>query len=78
MLFLPAKIELGILKISQLEVNSAVTIGGAHLLSRRVKNKRNQGFGQQMADCSLISIPISFVIDDDIIDKSIFIANQSV
>lgn len=72
MFFIPTKVNLGVIKITGVGLGSSFTIGGAQLISRKNTNKKNQGFGQQLADFSTISLPIQSVEDADILDAFIF------
>ncbi|MGG3468862.1 hypothetical protein ABES02_15440 [Neobacillus pocheonensis] len=72
MFFIPTKVNLGVIKITGVGLGSTFTIGGAQLISRNNTNKKNQGFGQQLADFSTISLPIHSVDDADILDAIIF------
>ncbi|MDN3019314.1 hypothetical protein PH210_24390 [Paenibacillus sp. BSR1-1] len=68
MFYIPTVGNLGIIKINGVGLGSTFTIGSAQLISRKNTNKKNQGFGQQSADFSTISLPIQTVEDADLLD----------
>ncbi|WP_223595443.1 hypothetical protein [Neobacillus bataviensis] len=68
MFYIPTVGNLGIIKITGVGLGSTFTIGSAQLISRKNTNKKNQGFGQQLADFSTISLPIHTVEDADLLD----------
>ncbi|WP_042373937.1 hypothetical protein [Neobacillus jeddahensis] len=68
MYFIPTRVNLGSLKINSADHQDTVSIGPAILIGNHVNGKKNQGFGQQLADFSKIVVPIQFVLDNEIID----------
>jgi hypothetical protein len=66
--FIPTKVNIGGLKINSPDHASSVSIGSNMRVGMNVSGKKNQGFGQQMADFSVSAIPIQFTLDNDLID----------
>lgn len=69
MFFIPTKINIGDMKINSADHNSPVSIGSNFQVGITVSGRKNQGFGQQSADLSTSTIPIHFVLDEDIVDS---------
>jgi len=67
--FIPTKVNIGGLKINSPDHASSVSIGSNMRVGVNVSGKKNQGFGQQMADFSASAIPIQFILDNDLIDS---------
>jgi len=68
--FIPTKVNIGSLKINSPDHLSSVSFGSNLLIGINVSGKKNQGFGQQFADCSLSAIPIQIILDNEIMDSS--------
>lgn len=69
MFFIPAIVNIGGIKINSPDHGSAVSFGANFSVGMRVSGKKNQGFGQQMADFTRVVIPIDITLDDDFIDS---------
>jgi hypothetical protein len=67
--FIPTKVNIGGLKINSPDHISAVSVGSNMKIGINVSGKKNQGFGQQMADCSVTAVPINLVLDHDFLDS---------
>jgi hypothetical protein len=70
MFFIPTVVNIGGIKVNSPDHGSAVSFGSNFLVGIRVAGKKNQGFGQQMADFTGAVLPISIIFDDDNIDSS--------
>lgn len=68
MFFIPTTVNIGGIKINSGDHNGVVSFGANCLIGNKVVGKKNQGFGQQMADCTITMIPIAATLDDEIID----------
>lgn len=71
MFFLPTKVNLGAIKINEVGLGSNLSVGRTMSIGRHNSTKKNQGFGQQLADLTQNSVPIHIVKDADIIDSII-------
>ena len=69
MFFIPTVVNIGGIKINSGDHNGVVSFGANCLIGNKVIGKKNQGFGQQMADCTISIIPIATTLDEDIIDN---------
>ncbi|EKN70064.1 hypothetical protein BABA_06796 [Neobacillus bataviensis LMG 21833] len=69
MFFIPTVVNIGNLKINSCEHKSTVSIGSNLQSRKNVHAKKNQGFGQQIADFSALVSPIGITFDDDQIDS---------
>jgi hypothetical protein len=69
MFYLPIKVNLGSIKINEVGLGSNFSIGRTISIGRSNSNKKNQGFGQQVAEMTSISVPIQLVRDADFIDS---------
>ncbi|WML39792.1 hypothetical protein RCG19_21910 [Neobacillus sp. OS1-2] len=67
-MFIPTKVTIGSMKINSPDHKSAVSVGPTFFKGINVTGKKNQGFGQQMGDFSITSVPIYIIFDDEIID----------
>jgi hypothetical protein len=74
--FIPTRINISGLKINSPDHLSSVSLGSNMKVGVNVTGKKNQGFGQQMADLSLSAIPIQFILDADIIDSTVIKNNR--
>ncbi|MEK5520735.1 MULTISPECIES: hypothetical protein [Heyndrickxia] len=68
MVFEPIQINLSELKINSCDHSSAITLGSAVIVGRRVVAKKNQPIGQLLSDRTTVISSKSFTIDDDIED----------
>lgn len=71
MAFLPTNLQLGYLKINGFGSGSAVSFGDNLIIGRNVVCKKNQGYGEQNSDHTLIQIPIHAIFDADVIDSDV-------
>lgn len=49
---------------------SAISFGGAFVVNRNVFAKKNQVFGQQIADRVLRSSSVNMTLDEEVLDKT--------
>lgn len=68
MYFIPTKLNICDIKIGSPDHKSAINFGANFLTNMNVAGKKNQAYGQQIADDLFTMIPIGAVFDDDIID----------
>ncbi|MCQ6280393.1 hypothetical protein [Bacillus sp. EB600] len=68
MFFIPAKVNIGGIKINSPDHLSSVSFGQNFIIGENVAGKKNQGFGQQMADFTMVAVPIQITLDNDLID----------
>ncbi|MGV3489214.1 MAG: hypothetical protein ACO1OC_11605 [Tuberibacillus sp.] len=68
MFFKPANIDIGELKVNNLDHLGAISFGTTKKMVRNVCAKKTQGFGQQMADYTLRGVNMHCVLDDDVVD----------
>jgi hypothetical protein len=68
MFFLPTKVNIGAVKLNNIDHLSSISFSSNIKKNRNVSAKKNQGFGQQMADNTLRVYSKSSVIDNDIKD----------
>lgn len=68
--FTPMAINLLGFKINAVDNSSVVNAGSLQYIDQFVSYKRNQGVGEVNGDLSPINIPITSVIDPDVIDST--------
>lgn len=66
--FIPTKVNIGGIKINSPDHLSSLSLGQNFFVSENVVGKKNQAYGQQMADLTIIAVPILITIDNDEID----------
>lgn len=69
MFFLPTKVNITGIKLNNVDHLSSVSFSSTIKKNRNVSAKKNQGFGQQMADGSLRIFSTTSIMDDDIKDS---------
>ncbi|MHC0038044.1 hypothetical protein [Pseudoneobacillus sp. C159] len=69
MYFLPTKIDIKGIKINNVDHLGSVSLSSTIKQNRNVAGKKNQGFGQQMADGCLKIFTISSVNDNESVDS---------
>ncbi|NRD79523.1 hypothetical protein HPT25_19365 [Bacillus sp. BRMEA1] len=78
MFFLPTNVNIEQIKIGSPDHKSNLSFGSNFHIKRNVSGKKNQGFGQQMADFCTTIIPITTVYDDEIIDSPSIKINRKI
>jgi hypothetical protein len=68
--FIPTKVNIGGIKINSPDHLSSVSFGQNFIINANVAGKKNQAYGQQMADTTIVAAPILITIDNDEIDTS--------
>jgi hypothetical protein len=68
--FTPMKINLLGFKINAVDNSSVVNAGPLQYIDQLVSYKRNQAVGEINGDLSPVNLPISTVIDPDLIDSA--------
>jgi hypothetical protein len=66
--FTPMAINLLGFKVNAVDNASVLNVGSLFYLDQFLSYKRNQGIGEQNGDFSPINIPISTVVDPDLVD----------
>ncbi|MED1205745.1 hypothetical protein [Heyndrickxia acidicola] len=64
----PINIHLGDLKLNSADHSSAISIGTTIQIGRNVTARKNQAFGQQLADNTIQVNPYAKTIDNDLSD----------
>lgn len=67
-MFIPTQVNIGELKLGSPDHRSAVSIGTNLMVGINTAGKKNQGFGQQIADESVTFCPVQIVFEDEVID----------
>lgn len=57
------------MKINSPDHLGSVSFGPNLIVNHNSSGKKNQGFGQQMADATVMAVPIHIVFDDEPIDS---------
>ncbi|MBT2575296.1 hypothetical protein J7E26_15325 [Bacillus sp. ISL-51] len=70
MMFSPALVNVGGFKVNAMDRGSSVTIGPYQQIDYFLSNKINYGFGEENGDLAPIYIPISSIVDPDLIDST--------
>lgn len=70
MFFIPTKVNIGSLKVNSPDHIGSVSFGSNFFVGNNVTGKKNQGYGQQFADCSFSAIPVQIILDNEMIDSS--------
>lgn len=66
----PVAVNLLAFKINTVDNASVVNAGPVQYIDQFVSYKRNQAIGEQNGDLSPVNIPITSVIDPDVIDSN--------
>ncbi|MDQ6598365.1 MULTISPECIES: spore germination protein [Bacillus] len=66
----PYAINLLGFKVNAIDNSSYVNFGPNQIIDELVAYKRNQGVGEQNGDISPVNIPISWVVDPDVVDSN--------
>jgi hypothetical protein len=66
--FIPTKVNIGGIKINSPDHLGSVSFGQNFIVNENVAGKKNQAYGQQMADLTIVAVPILITIDNDEID----------
>jgi hypothetical protein len=66
--FIPTKVNIGGIKINSPDHLSSLSLGQNFFVGENVVGKKNQAYGQQMADLTIVAVPILITIDNDEID----------
>ena len=68
--FTPTVINLLGFKVNAIDNSSVVNAGSLQYIDQFVSYKRNQAVGEQNGDLSPINLPISNVVDPDVLDST--------
>ena len=66
MFFLPTKVNITAIKLNNVDHLSSISFSSTIKKNRNVSAKKNQGFGQQMADGTLRVFSTTSIMDNDI------------
>lgn len=77
MFFLPTNVNIKDFKLNNNDHSGSISFGSTIKKNRNVAAKKNQGFGQQMADKTLRIFPKTSVIDNDMEDSYTEKSNHS-
>ncbi|WP_026565788.1 hypothetical protein [Bacillus sp. UNC41MFS5] len=69
MFFLPTTINLKGIKLNNVDHLNTVSFNSTLIQNKNVSAKKNQGFGQQLADGTLRAFTISSTIDNELQDS---------
>lgn len=75
MFFLPSNINIKNMKLNNVDHLGSVSFGSNVKKNRNVSAKKNQGFGQQLADGTIRVFTNANVVDDDIEDSGTTISH---
>ncbi|MCC9021602.1 hypothetical protein [Bacillus nakamurai] len=70
MMFSPALVNVGGFKVNAMDRGSSLTIGPYQQIDYFLSTKINYGFGEENGDLAPIYIPISSIVDPDLIDST--------
>lgn len=65
MFFLPTAVNINGMKLNSVDHLGSVSFNTSIKQNRNVNAKKNQGFGQQMADCTLRFFTAASIIDNE-------------
>ncbi|AME04975.1 hypothetical protein NNG64_07755 [Bacillus siamensis] len=68
MMFFPSVINFEHIKMNGISSGATFNTGSSVILRRTAANKRNEGYGEQSGDCTVVAIPIMSIDDSDLID----------
>ncbi|WP_274365280.1 hypothetical protein [Paenibacillus thermotolerans] len=68
-MFEQTSVNIGIMKLNNVDQLSNVSIGQNQKINRNVYAKKTQGFGQQHADRAIRVGTIHMTLDEDVMDK---------
>ena len=69
MFFIPTKVNITGIKLNNIDHGSSISFSSTVKQNRNVSAKKNQGFGQQLADGCLRIYTTSAILDDDVEDS---------
>lgn len=64
--------------INSTEHKSNVSFGSNFITRKYIQAKKNQAFGQQLADFSAVVIPIGITFDEELIDAPVIKLNRNI
>jgi hypothetical protein len=70
MFFIPTKVNITEIKLNNIDHGSSISFSSTLKQNRNVSAKKNQGFGQQLADGCLRIYTTSATLDHDVEDSS--------
>ncbi|WP_419887036.1 hypothetical protein ACN6MT_15985 [Neobacillus niacini] len=68
--FIPTKVTINGIKLNNIDHGSSISFSSTLKINRNVSAKKNQGFGQQLADGCLKIYTTSTILDHDIEDSN--------
>lgn len=68
--FTPTVVNMLGFKINSVDNSSVINAGPVQVVDQVTSYKRNQAFGEQNGDFSLMNLPLSSVVDPDVTDSA--------
>nr|MDH3077164.1 hypothetical protein [Bacillus velezensis] len=68
MMFFPSVINFEYIKMNGISGGATFNTGSSVMVRNTATNKRNEGYGEQNGDCTVVVIPIMSIDDSDLID----------
>ncbi|WP_409300166.1 hypothetical protein [Peribacillus sp. SCS-155] len=70
MAFLPTQINIRHIKINSTEHAGSVSFGPVSQINKNISGKKNQPFGQQHADFTMVITPAHMILDQELMDSA--------
>lgn len=70
--FSPVTVTILGIKLNALDHSSVINLGPSQHIDQYVSYKRNQGIGEQNGDLSPVFVPVTAVLDNDLVDNPSF------
>ncbi|MDH5163760.1 hypothetical protein [Heyndrickxia oleronia] len=68
--FTPTVVNMLGFKVNTVDNSSVINAGPVQVVDQVTSYKRNQAFGEQNGDFSLVNLPLSSVVDPDVSDSA--------
>jgi hypothetical protein len=76
MFFEPSSVNIGTLKVNNVDHGGNISFGQSLKMNRNVSAKKSQGFGQQHADSVIRFDTIQLLLDEDVLDRTAMKMNR--
>jgi hypothetical protein len=76
MLFEPSSVNIGFLKVNNVDHGGNISFGQSFKHNRNIAAKKSQGFGQQLADSVIRFDTIQLLLDEDVLDNAAMKINR--
>lgn len=70
--FSPVTVTILGIKLNALDHSSVINLGPSQHIDQFISYKRNQGIGEQNGDLSPVFVPVTAVLDNDLVDNPSF------